>query len=319
MNIVTLKQIAKGLLSHVPGLVRPRWHGESGSATARYCYAVWMRHMVMAWEQGFQRIPATVAELGPGRSLGTGLAAVLSGADTYFALDVVPFADAEKNLAVLEELLKLFRRREPVPGLDEYPNVYPRLKAYGFPGHILTDAHLARTLSDDRLQAVRRAVRGEGQTGGPITVAYQAPWHDAAVIRPESADMVFSQAVFQYVDPLDPAYEAMRRWLKSDGFISHQIAFDSHGLAAGWNGHWAYPAWMWQVIRGRRPGFISRRPYCDHREALRRWGFRIVGEVLVRQPLAVPRDRLARPYRDLPEAELTIAGAFVQAVKGPLP
>src|SRR3977135_940863 len=45
---------------------------ESDLATqsARYCYSVWLRHLVNAWQQGLHTLPEVVVELGPGSSQG---------------------------------------------------------------------------------------------------------------------------------------------------------------------------------------------------------------------------------------------------------
>jgi len=51
----------------------------------------------------------TVAELGPGDSIGIGLAAVLSGATHYIGLDTYPYAGNTCNLDTFEELMQLFR------------------------------------------------------------------------------------------------------------------------------------------------------------------------------------------------------------------
>src|SRR5262245_49632118 len=73
--------------------------GTGGSCEARYCYSIWMRHLIAAQSGGLDPNPATVAELGPGDSLGVGITALLTGAKRYFALDVVPHASAAHNLA----------------------------------------------------------------------------------------------------------------------------------------------------------------------------------------------------------------------------
>jgi len=63
------------------------------------CYEVWLKHPTLLWENQLQAIPNTVAELGPGDSLGVGLAALLSGASKFYVLDVVLFANQTRNPA----------------------------------------------------------------------------------------------------------------------------------------------------------------------------------------------------------------------------
>src|SRR5450631_2613031 len=81
--------------------------GTGGTISGRYCYSVWLWHLVYAANSGLQTRPRVVAELGPDDSLGTGIAALLSGAEQYFALDAVSHANAEHNLGILDELVAL--------------------------------------------------------------------------------------------------------------------------------------------------------------------------------------------------------------------
>ena len=56
-----------------------------------------------------------VAELGPGDSLGIGFSALISGADKYFAFDVVEHANASRNFEIFDELVSLFKNKEDIP------------------------------------------------------------------------------------------------------------------------------------------------------------------------------------------------------------
>jgi hypothetical protein len=82
-----LTPVIKGAATYIPGLdkVASKWRkrGTGGTDTAAYCYEVWLKHLTLLWANGMRTIPDTVAELGPGDSLGTGLAALLSGANHY--------------------------------------------------------------------------------------------------------------------------------------------------------------------------------------------------------------------------------------------
>src|SRR5437016_7019160 len=118
-RLVQLRPILRGLRTYVSR--HPDRKGTGGTGSARYCYSIWLRHLVQARLAGVEALPHTVAELGPGDSLGTGLTALLTGADSYQALDVVEHAQAATNLQVFEELIPLLARREPIPGPDEFP------------------------------------------------------------------------------------------------------------------------------------------------------------------------------------------------------
>jgi hypothetical protein len=78
-------------------------------------------------------MPQTLAEPGPGDSLGVGLAALLSGISNYYALDIVRFSSPERNSKVFEELVSLFKARaarqsKGWPDYDAYLDVgLPRI------------------------------------------------------------------------------------------------------------------------------------------------------------------------------------------------
>ncbi len=74
-----LTPIVKGAATYISGLYKMRAKRRTGGTdTAAYCYDVWLKHLTLLWANGLRTIPDTIAELGPGDSLGTGLAALLS-------------------------------------------------------------------------------------------------------------------------------------------------------------------------------------------------------------------------------------------------
>src|SRR5215813_2064256 len=95
----TTKRLIFNAATFVPGvsalpLVRRKLAQRSlgtggGAQSARYCYSVWLRHLLHASANRLNVDPVHVAELGPGLSLGIGLAAILSGVERYYAFDVV--------------------------------------------------------------------------------------------------------------------------------------------------------------------------------------------------------------------------------------
>jgi SAM-dependent methyltransferase len=310
----------KGLATYVPGfypqlanLFRPPRTG--GTDSARYCYSVWLRHLVMASRNGLSDAPRTVAELGPGDSLGTGLAALLLGADTYYAFDVVPYATNERNLQMVDELVHLFRSRAPIPADAEFPGLQPRLGSYDFPLRILSESRLSDALSSERVSAIRRAVKTMSPTAsGGIRISYRVPWDEADVIVPHSVDLVYSQAVLEHVDNLQRTYHALFQWLKPDGYMSHTVDFRSHGTAKEWNGHWAYSDLEWKVVHGRRRWLLNRKPHSAHLSFLRQSGFRIVSDLRQEDTAGLERRQLARSFRTISDEDLSTCGAFIQAV-----
>ena len=290
-----------------------RKHTES----SRYCYSVWLRHLVMAYENKLtQSLPGIVAELGPGKSLGTVLAALISSAHTCYAFDVVQHFDKKRNLKVFDELIDLFSRRENIPDENELPRVKPYLKSYRFPSHILTDAHLKEMLDHDRLNAIRNSLTYlSSERSDNARISYRIPWDNSDVLAKSSVDMIYSQAVMEHVDDVVFAYKTMYQWLRNGGFVSHQIDFKSHGTAAEWNGHWRYSDRVWKLIRGRRRYFINRLPHSAHIRLLEQNGFEVASDIRVEEQDGVKRSQLAKKFRYLCDEDLKISGAFIQAAK----
>ena len=81
------ERVMVGLATFIPGLswVMAKLRKTGGTDSARYCYSVWLRHLAMAHTNGLPTSPKIVAELGPGDSIGMGLAALIAGTEKYFA------------------------------------------------------------------------------------------------------------------------------------------------------------------------------------------------------------------------------------------
>ncbi|HEY4184417.1 MAG TPA: methyltransferase domain-containing protein [Polyangia bacterium] len=308
-------QVLYGLATFIPGVAPIFGRGGGDTKSARYCYSVWMRHLVTAFENDLWKSPQTIAELGPGDSLGVGLAALVSGVETYRAFDVVEHANVTRNLAVLEELVSLYRSRADIPGEAEFPEVRPNLKSYAFPRHILTDALLAEALVDARLARIRHAVQHQNAPGAMVD--YRTRWFDEASIERDSIDLVLSQAVLEHVDQLAGAYRAMGLWLKPGGLLSHEVDFRCHNTAHEWNGHWQYSDRTWRVIRGKRSYLLNREPYSRHLQLLAENGFDLVGGSKDQRTSRLTKADLAPRFRQIAADDLTTSTAHLQAVKRP--
>ncbi len=308
-----IRPLAKGLLTYVPGSQHflPK-HTTGGTNSARYCYGVWMKHLTLLHEQGVTGLPETVAELGPGDSLGIGLAAMLSGSNRYYALDVLPFANVESNLKIFDELVELYLNRVACP-TGGFPEFQMYLDEDLFPSHILTDNMLSESLSNDRLEAIRRALQAVGTTVDNITIEYLVPWSDEAVLQPGSVDLVISHSVLEHVVDLEATYRALKRWLKPGGMMSHQIDFTSHGLSDEWNGYRGYPDWLWKAIVGKRDYLLNRAPHSVHRRLVLNNGFDLLCDLEKIRSDGIPRSKHARRWQDISEDDLKCSGAFMQS------
>lgn len=305
-------QLLYGIATFIPGVAAVCGRGAGGTGSARYCYSVWLRHLVTAAANGLRVPPRNVAELGPGNSLGIGLAALLSGAERYHAFDVVPHAQIKRNLMVLDELIALFRARADIPGPDELPEVKPVLSSYAFPRDLLGDSTLAAALADERLARIRDSI--QRQNGDGSMIQYRTRWFDEAAIERRSIDLLVSQAVLEHIDDLPSCYRAMRLWMKPDGFMSHDVDFRGHSTSRQWSGHWRYSDVVWKLIRGRRSYLLNREPQSTHLRLLEEHGFTVVG----RQPRiaeqVVVREQLAPRFKHLTDQDLITATAHIQAV-----
>ncbi|MFA6583576.1 MAG: methyltransferase domain-containing protein [Elusimicrobiaceae bacterium] len=298
-----LRPYISGLASYVPGsgvLHRILSRKKIGLASARYCYAVWLRHFVCAYNCGaLARVPETVAELGPGRSLGAGLAALLSGAKRYYGLDIAKYSELSGNIEILDGLAELFAERSAIPS-SEFPHLKPEMNDFSFPAFLKPD------ITPGRIGGIKSDIL----RGGGANLSYFVPWSGCDW----RADMVFSQAVLEHVDDAAGAYREIYKRLNPGGVMTHQIDYRSHGTAPVWDGHRAYTLPQWRVIRGRKPYLINRLSHSSHIALIKEAGFRIILEIPVRSaPQA--QNGYAPEFGNMSEADVGISGAFICAVK----
>lgn len=308
-----LKHIIYGMATFLPGINRFCAKGTGGTDSARYCYSVWLRHLVIARKNKLNPYPKIVAELGPGDSLGIGLAALISGCDKYYAFDVIEYANTERNEKIFDELVMLFQNRTPIPGDDEFPKVKPYLEDYNFPAEILDEHRLQYALQKSRIEKIRGSIFNSQRRDSLIK--YKVPWYGVNILEKESVDMIYSQAVLEHVNDLRGTYRAMHSWLKSTGYISHQIDFKCHGTANEWNGHWVYSELLWKFIKGKRLFLINREPHSTHIKIMKEEGFFVICDKKINSESRFTINDLAPKFRSFSNDDLTISGAFIQGVK----
>jgi SAM-dependent methyltransferase len=312
---IKARSLIVGIATYVPGLQGLTGRRTGGTASARYCYAVWLRHLSMLHGSALPTSFDTIAELGPGDTLGIGLAALLSGTRRYLALDAVRYAENTRNLQIFDELVALFRDRTPIPDDAQFPLVRPRLPSYAFPADILTSARLDAALLPKRLDAIRAAIHSPATSvRGDGPVSYIAPW-EPGTIDDGTVDLVLSQTVLELPRDLPGVYAEMYRWLKPGGIMSHEIDFKSIGLTVEWNGHWSCSDTLWRLIAGRRRHSLNREPHSTHIALLQSMGCRIACDARTAQPSAIARAQLAPRFRHLTDEDLATSSALIQAVK----
>ncbi|HEY9197908.1 MAG TPA: hypothetical protein VIR60_01000 [Gammaproteobacteria bacterium] len=315
--MVRFKSVLSGAVSYLPGgnawLQRRLDSRPAGTANPRYCYSVWMRHLVRANQAGaLDGVPSVVAELGPGRSLGTGLAALLSGAERYIALEFVDHVADGRNVEIFDALVEMFRKQEPIPDSVEFPQIVTPLPSYEFPEKILTQERLAVSLAPERVARIRDSLRDSSGAG---IIKYAVPWYGANVIERDTVDMLLSMSVMEHIDDLDTTYAAAWSWLKRGGVMSHEIDFKCHGHASLWNGHWGYSDGVWKIVRGNRPYLINRLPHSGHRDFLTRHGFESIVDQGTTSTGGLRRSMLAKRFRDLTDDDLETSNAYMLSRK----
>jgi hypothetical protein len=314
------RAVIDGLLSFNP--IPQRKHtkpaGGGNSESARYCYSVWMRHLIYAVRNSGLHFPFNIlAEIGPGNSLGIGLAALLSGVEKYRAFEIENYEISRTNLEIFDELVNLFNLRSPIPGFDEFPEVKPAIENYDFPSDILTDEILSISLSRERLAKIRASIQTSQSKPANDIIRLEVPWNASTTKTNEKIDMILSQAVMEHIDDLEGTYRSMTEWLSTSGIISHQIDFRSHGLTEEWNGHWTIPSWIWWLMRGRKRFLLNRQPASRHRDLILKQGLAIRYERAVKTPSPLLSHQLTAQFSHLNSDDLNTSGLFIQASRQP--
>lgn len=308
-----LKPILKGALTFVPGIRRILPQTSAGNhRLAIHCYERWMKHLVLAFNNGMNQLPESLVEIGPGDSLGVGIAAMLSGVNSYSALDVVRYANREYDLMLFDDLVRLFRARAGLHS-QGWPNYGSMLDDRSFPGRILTEDLLEAALQEDRVSKLREAVAGADNQNGSLKVKYIVPWDAKEAIDANSIDMIVSHAVLQHVVSLEDTYAAMACWLKPGGIMSHQIDFRSMGMAEKWNGHWACSELFWKIIAGRRTYIINRHPCSVHVDLIEKQDCEVACLLKNYRHDGISRSMLSPTWRNMSQDDMMCAEAFIQA------
>jgi len=317
MTFDSAMAVLRGAATYVPfayPLLRQR-HMNADAATADSSYRIWIKHLSLLHGATGCGVPQVVAELGPGDTLGTGVAALLSGADRYFGIDVHPFARNALTRDVAAGLCDLFAARAPA-AVRGWPDFAPFLDARGFPSSVLSQSVLARTLADARVAAILADVSrftNDGHAGGRF-LNYAAPY-SASSIPDGAVDLFLSHSVLEHVADVPAALRLMHRALKAGGLMSHQFDLKSHGITRSWDGHRAFERGLWKIVVGRRPFLVNRLPYSAMIEHIEQAGFRILDARRLFEQPTLDRSSLCREWQRASDEDLRTIGGFVQAQK----
>jgi hypothetical protein len=286
--------------------------GKEG-ATAKYCYSVWLRHLYLSRSNCISRHPKIVAEIGPGSSIGVGLAALISGSSQYLALEKVHFISNNKILELFDDIVNLFEKNQPIFGPDVFPNLKPFLDSYEFPFSCLELDHLEKALNPVRIENIRKKIEVFSVTGeNNNVISYIVPWDERPNLKVNNVDMILSQAVLEHVDELEGVYKCMNKWLNTDGIISHQVDFRHHKTSFTWNGHWLYTQKEFDLLRGDESFLVNRLPWSAHKSKIKTNGFNLCFTKKVISKSIIKIDDCSI---DLEPSDLSTSGVYFLAKK----
>lgn len=308
MNL-SISRLLYGPATYIPGVYRHFSMGGGCAESAEYCYTYWLRHLNMIFQNSSAEYPKVIAELGPGSSLGIGIAALISGVEKYYALDIMEHHDLSKNVAIFDELVALFKNKTDITLNDFYKDK----DISAFPKSVLTDKHLETALNSDRIKRLREDIVRLPNTNESIQ--YCVPWYDSTVIKSNIVDTLISTVALEHIDDLEQTYGSMYSWLKPGGVMSHIIGYLSHGSANEWNGHWAYSDFIWRVMRGNRPYFINRQPHSTHIRLLEKYGFEFLCDLKFKETSNLKAADCAPRFRELSDEDLSTIYGHILARK----
>lgn len=313
---VNLYPLIRGLISYgIPRkyLLKP---GSGGTFSSKYCYSVWLRHLIHLFHKGLLtdlKQIKRIAEIGPGDSLGIGIAGLLTGASEYYAFDVIEHANLDKNWQIAEELATFFKERSEIPHRGrQFSNTKPVLDNYEFPREILGGRNIEETQLSAKLEHIKKALLGQTSK---VMIKYIVPWYEKKYDLHGKIDLIYSQAVMEHVDDLEHAYSTMYEWLKPGGIISHQIDFKAHEMTKEWNGHWYINQGLWNILLHGRKYSINRLPLSAHLKEIEKAGFSIKNIIPFKQenPFEGKKPRINKCT--FTDEDMVTSSALVQAVK----
>ena len=277
---------------------------------ARYCYSVWMRHMVIANKNGLNIKPKYVAEIGPGDSLGMALCSLITGVDEYTIFDSQENINKEINYQVFEDLIKLFKNMDNIPDHKEFPKISPKLGDYSFPSDMFNKSYLSEMLNKKRLNQIKKSIDNFNSKDSQIKYVFN---FDKNIN--EKFDLIISHAVLEHIDKIDDFFKFMENSLRLGGFVSHQVDLKSHDTASSWDGHWRYSNFFWKILRGKRLWFINRLPFSKYIKLFKEYHFK---NILVDKNImqsSYKRSKLAKEFKFISEEDRQTSGFFIQAIK----
>lgn len=307
---IELAPIWTGLLSFLTrrsAIVLPTANELSPAADARHGSRIWLKHLTLLSDLGMT-FPSIVAELSSGDSIAAGIAAILTGVRTYHALDACDFKTVERNAAVVDEVADVLRKGKFDAGGEWQVFDTSRVESVL---RSLQVGSAALETDASRIAQVREDVLRMRQDGGSLRYSSLKDWDAPADER--AYDLIFSNKVIEEFTDISGCFKRCANMLKPGGWMSHHIDLSSLRITSRWNGHLAYPPFLWRLVVGRRTRVPNCRLPSEYLEALTEAGFEIVWTARIQHEDGVPPERVSKARRHYPAADLKCAGLFVIA------
>ncbi|WP_298903052.1 hypothetical protein [uncultured Psychroserpens sp.] len=276
-------------------------------SSSLYCYRIWMKHL-KNWSRLSNETPKFVVEIGPGDSLGVGLAALISGSHKYYALEKTQFWNIETNIRVFDELVIFFKNRDKTQAIQINEDENNDLMQMDFPSNILTEEYLSECLTEERLNAIRMELL-DPENLNNIYIHSIIPWNSRDIIENNTIDYIFSHTVLQHLHDLPYDYKTMNLWLKSGGCMSHTIDLTCLNRTKLWNGHWTLSKLEWKIITGG-VNLINREPLSTHLQLLEANDFEIKYQKSVLSDNMLKVEDLSDEFKHLDIKDLTTSGYY---------
>ena len=280
-HCIPLYPYLAGLSTYVPGLhnFAPVDPPESDV----YSLSVFVQHLSNYINyQPRKVLPKVIIELGPGSTVGFGLAAMLLYESDYISLDIDSFFDSDVNLTVLDRIYHRLLEGSFVPdniSADFLPKSNRALQLRD-----IQALDLSTTTITDRYNLIRSRIQeplpfpSKERWATPLLPKemYTIFLSSRPVPNPVCVDGIFSQAVLEHVDDLHDLFFNLLSVVAPRALHSHLVDFSCHGLTREWNGHWKFSDSQWRIIRGRRPQFINRATDSNLLTFFRSLGFHLI-------------------------------------------
>lgn len=313
--------LIKGLLS----LLLPAeylWLGGEAAVTefwgkgssAAYYYGVWLKHLTLSMEAGMG-FPRAMAEIGPGDSLGVGIAALLSGVSTYHAFDVMFVDSPDADVAMVPTLAAIMAggTLRPKKGWPDYDHL---LEGGSLPPEILARLPSRASLTANLIAEIVSKLKEPVDSSEGLKRSWRTGEPPGGTNGMDgSYDFLMSHSVLEYVSDLDSCFARCRSMLRSGGWMSHQIDLTSLGITTHWNGHLAYPDRLWRIACGRRRFVPNRKLASDYIRSAEANGFHVV-KTFVLESERLPTNVAPSPqFKERTPQDLSTRGLFVIAQK----